>query len=136
MPVATQRQVLSRDQHSISRSQISDNALKVLYRLNKAGYDAFLVGGGVRDLLLGRRAKDFDIATNATPEQIKKLFSNCRLIGRRFRLAHVVFGRDVIEVATFRGHHHKVNTSKHMSSRSQRSWSYLHEKRRFQHYLQ
>ncbi len=119
MPVATQRQVLSRDQHSISRSQISDNALKVLYRLNKAGYDAFLVGGGVRDLLLGRRPKDFDIATNATPEQIKKLFSNCRLIGRRFRLAHVVFGRDVIEVATFRGHHHKVNTSKHMSSRSE-----------------
>ena len=92
--------------------------MKVLYRLNKAGYEAYLVGGGVRDLLLGRRPKDFNIVTDATPEQIKKLFSNCRLVGRRFRLAHVVFGRDVIEVATFRGHHHKVNTSKHISSRS------------------
>ena len=112
------RLILSRDQHPISRRQISDNALKVLYRLNKAGYEAYLVGGGVRDLLLGRAPKDFDVATNATPEQIRKLFSNCRLVGRRFRLAHVVFGRDVIEVATFRGHHHKVNTSKHISSQS------------------
>ena len=116
--MAEGRLILSRDQHPISRRQISDNALKVLYRLNKSGYEAYLVGGGVRDLLLGRAPKDFDIATDATPEQIKKLFSNCRLVGRRFRLAHVVFGRDVIEVATFRGHHHKVNTSKHLSSQS------------------
>lgn len=76
-----------------------------MYRLNKHGYDAFLVGGGVRDLLLGHKPKDFDIATNATPEQIEKLFRNCRLIGRRFRLAHIMFGREIIEVATFRGHH-------------------------------
>ncbi|MGR5177578.1 polynucleotide adenylyltransferase PcnB [Vibrio parahaemolyticus] len=98
-------QVYTREEHNISRKQISDNALKVLYRLNGAGFDAYLVGGGVRDLLLGEQPKDFDIATNATPEQIKKLFRNCRLIGRRFRLAHIMFGRDIIEVATFRGHH-------------------------------
>ncbi|WDE10988.1 polynucleotide adenylyltransferase PcnB [Thalassomonas haliotis] len=97
--------VLTRDQHPVSRKHISTNALKVLYRLNKGGYDAYLVGGGVRDIILGLEPKDFDIATNATPEQIKELFRNCRLIGRRFRLAHIVFGRDVIEVATFRGHH-------------------------------
>nr|WP_283107969.1 polynucleotide adenylyltransferase PcnB [Shewanella ulleungensis] len=97
--------IISRDGHSISRRQISENALKVLYRLNKSGYKAYLVGGGVRDILLGLQPKDFDVVTNATPEDIKKLFRNCRLVGRRFRLAHIVFGRDVIEVATFRGHH-------------------------------
>ncbi|GAL06545.1 poly(A) polymerase [Photobacterium aphoticum] len=98
-------QVYQRQEHGISRKDISENALKVLYRLNKAGFDAYLVGGGVRDLLLDKQPKDFDIATNATPEEIKHLFRNCRLIGRRFRLAHILFGRDVIEVATFRGHH-------------------------------
>lgn len=97
--------VVPRDQHAISRSDISENALKVLYRLSKAGYEAYLVGGGVRDLLLGKKPKDFDITTNATPEQVRKLFRNCRLVGRRFRLAHVMFGPEVIEVATFRGHH-------------------------------
>lgn len=97
--------MLSRDQHPVSRQFMSSSALKVLYRLNKGGYDAYLVGGGVRDILLGLKPKDFDIATNATPEQIKALFRNCRLIGRRFRLAHIVFGREIIEVATFRGHH-------------------------------
>lgn len=97
--------VFSRDQHPVSRKQMSPNALKVLYRLKSGGYDAYLVGGGVRDILLGLTPKDFDIATNATPEQIKALFRNCRLIGRRFRLAHIVFGREIIEVATFRGHH-------------------------------
>ena len=97
--------VLSRDQHPVSRQLLSPNALKVLYRLNKGGYDAYLVGGGVRDILLGFKPKDFDIATNATPEQVKDLFRNCRLIGRRFRLAHILFGREIIEVATFRGHH-------------------------------
>ncbi|WKE67425.1 polynucleotide adenylyltransferase PcnB [Gallaecimonas kandeliae] len=95
--------VIPRDEHNISRKDISDNALKVLYRLNKAGYEAYLVGGGVRDLLLGLHPKDFDIVTNAHPDDIKKLFRNCRLVGRRFRLAHILFGRDVIEVATFRG---------------------------------
>ncbi len=76
--------------------------MKVLYHLKDAGYDAYLVGGGVRDLLLGREPKDFDVVTNATPEQVKATFRNCRLIGRRFRLAHVYFGREIIEVATFR----------------------------------
>ena len=97
--------VLTRDQHPVSRKYISSSALKVLYRLNSGGYQAYLVGGGVRDIILGLKPKDFDIATNATPEQIKALFRNCRLIGRRFRLAHIVFGREIIEVATFRGHH-------------------------------
>jgi len=97
--------VLTRDQHPVSRQLLSPSALKVLYRLNKGGFDAYLVGGGVRDILLGQKPKDFDIATNATPEEIKGLFRNCRLIGRRFRLAHIVFGREIIEVATFRGHH-------------------------------
>jgi poly(A) polymerase len=97
--------VLTRDQHTVSRKKMSNNALKVLYRLNSGGFNAYLVGGGVRDLLLGLEPKDFDIATNATPEQIKDLFRNCRIIGRRFRLAHIVFGREIIEVATFRGHH-------------------------------
>lgn len=101
--------VITRDQHPISRGLLSENALKVLYRLNKGGYEAYLVGGGVRDILLGMSPKDFDIATNATPEQVKALFRNCRLIGRRFRLAHIVFGRDIIEVATFRGHHENAS---------------------------
>ncbi len=96
---------LSRDQHGISRQDISPNALKVLYRLKDAGFDAYLVGGCIRDLLMGLQPKDFDVVTNAHPEQVKQVFRNCRLIGRRFRLAHVVFGREVIEVATFRGHH-------------------------------
>lgn len=102
-------ELIPRDAHSISRKQISENALKVLYRLNKSGFQAYLVGGGVRDLLLGLEPKDFDVVTNATPEEIKKLFRNCRVVGRRFRLAHIVFGRDVIEVATFRGHHSGSN---------------------------
>lgn len=97
--------IITRDQHCVSRKGISPNALKVLNRLNSANYEAYLVGGGVRDLLLGLSPKDFDIATNATPEEIKQLFRNCRLIGRRFRLAHILFGREVIEVATFRADH-------------------------------
>jgi poly(A) polymerase len=92
-----------RADHCISRRNISNGALRVLYRLNEAGYQAFLVGGAVRDLLLGGHPKDFDIATNAKPEEVRGLFRNCRLIGRRFRLAHVVFGREIVEVATFRG---------------------------------
>ncbi|WCP67566.1 polynucleotide adenylyltransferase PcnB [Vibrio tubiashii] len=108
--------IITRQEHNISRKKISDNALKVLYRLHGAGFDAYLVGGGVRDLLLGQAPKDFDIATNATPEQIRQLFKNCRLIGRRFRLAHIMFGRDIIEVATFRGHHQEP--SKNVSQQS------------------
>lgn len=108
--------VIPREQHSISRKDISENALKVLYRLNKSGYEAYLVGGGVRDLLLGKKPKDFDITTNATPEQVRKLFRNCRLVGRRFRLAHVMFGPEIIEVATFRGHHEQNPESDKNSS--------------------
>src|SRR5688572_31627175 len=94
--------IIPRAEHSISRSAISPNALRVLYRLREAGYEAFLVGGCVRDLLLGIEPKDFDIATSALPEEVKRTFRNCRLIGRRFRLAHVFFGREIVEVATFR----------------------------------
>src|SRR5678809_1598113 len=94
--------IIPRAEHSISRSAISPNALRVLYRLREAGYEAFLVGGCVRDLLLGITPKDFDIATSALPEEVKRTFRSCRLIGRRFRLAHVFFGREIIEVATFR----------------------------------
>ncbi len=94
--------VIPRSEHSISRAQISPNALKVLYRLKEAGYQAFLVGGAVRDLLLGIKPKDFDVATNALPDEVRRVFRNCRLIGRRFRLAHVHFGQEIIEVATFR----------------------------------
>ncbi len=96
---------IPRSEHCVSRKNISVNALKVLNRLHDAGHRALLVGGGVRDLLLGGRPKDFDVATDATPEEVRALFRNCRLIGRRFRLAHVHFGREVIEVATFRGDH-------------------------------
>lgn len=95
--------VIPRAEHSISRAQIDENTLKVLYRLHRNGYRACLVGGGVRDLLLGRRPKDFDVGTDATPAQVKKLFRNCFLVGRRFRLAHICFSRkEVVEVATFR----------------------------------
>ena len=94
--------IVPRDGHGISRKDISPNALRVLYRLREGGFAAFLVGGAVRDLLIGGHPKDFDVATDATPEQVKSLFRNCRLIGRRFRLAHVIYGREIIEVATFR----------------------------------
>lgn len=89
----------------VTRRDISPNALKIISQLQEAGYDSYLVGGCVRDLMIGKKPKDFDIATAAHPEQIDQLFSNCRLIGRRFRLAHIRYGREVIEVATFRGHH-------------------------------
>ncbi|GLQ33663.1 polynucleotide adenylyltransferase PcnB [Litoribrevibacter albus] len=96
---------IGRDSHPVSRKQISNNALKVLYRLESAGFEAYLVGGCIRDILLDHQPKDFDIATNAHPEQVHKLFRNSRLIGRRFRLVHVHFGREIIEVATFRANH-------------------------------
>ncbi len=102
VPVASAPRIVPRAEHTISRAHISPNALKVLYRLNEAGFQAFLVGGAVRDLLLGIRPKDFDVATNALPEEVRRLFRNSRLIGRRFRLAHVHFGPEIIEVATFR----------------------------------
>jgi poly(A) polymerase len=94
--------VIPRAEHSISRQQINPAALKVLYGLKEAGYDAYLVGGCVRDLLLGHEPKDFDVATNASPEEVHKVFRRSQLIGRRFKLVHVRFGREIIEVATFR----------------------------------
>ncbi len=94
--------VYTRPEHCISRKNIDPDALKVLYRLSALGYTAYLVGGGVRDLLMGRKPKDFDVGTSATPNEVKRAFRNCFLIGRRFRLAHVRFGEKVIETATFR----------------------------------
>src|SRR6185437_502711 len=99
---AAKPRVIPRAEHTVSRSHVSPNALRGLYRLKDAGFHAFLVGGCVRDLLLGMEPKDFDVATDALPEQVKRLFRNCRLVGRRFRLAHVFFGQVIIEVATFR----------------------------------
>src|SRR3990170_5505696 len=98
--------IIPRAEHNISRTAISENALKVLYRLKNAGYKACLVGGGVRDLLLNLKPKDFDVVTDALPEQIRELFRNSRLIGRRFRLVHVRYGEEIIEVSTFRAAHH------------------------------
>jgi poly(A) polymerase len=94
--------IVPRAEHVLSRKLIDPEALKVLYRLNQSKYTAYLVGGSVRDLLLGRKPKDFDIGTSAQPYEVKKLFRNCWIIGRRFRLAHVRFGEKTIEVATFR----------------------------------
>src|SRR4051812_701871 len=94
--------IVPRAEHTISRSDVDPDALKVLYRLHEHHYIAYLVGGSVRDLLLNRRPKDFDIGTSAHPHQVKKLFRNCWIIGRRFRLAHVKYGNKTIEVATFR----------------------------------
>jgi len=114
--VSTDPVVITRSEHGISRKNIDEPALKVLYRLHNAGYQACLVGGAVRDLLLGRHPKDFDVATDATPEQVSKLFRNCRLIGRRFRLAHIHFGRQIIEVATFRAPHGELHEEHHDES--------------------
>ena len=94
--------VLARPEHQLSRGNLSSEALKVLYRLHRSGYAAYLVGGSVRDLLLGNRPKDFDVATNARPQEIRRLFRNSRVIGRRFRLVHVYFRAGIVEVATFR----------------------------------
>lgn len=94
--------IITRQEHGISRKLMSPNALRILYRLKDNGYVAYLVGGCVRDLLLGREPKDFDVVTNATPGEVKRMFRNCRLVGRRFRLAHLHFHEELIEVATFR----------------------------------
>lgn len=99
---STSPRIVPREQHPISRRQFPPNVLHVLYQLHRRGYLAYLVGGGVRDLLLDRKPKDMDIVTDATPEEVRRVFRNCRLIGRRFRLAHVHFGEEIVEVATFR----------------------------------
>ncbi|MBJ6726071.1 polynucleotide adenylyltransferase PcnB [Geomesophilobacter sediminis] len=97
-----QKNVIPRAEHCISRSLLSPNGVRVLYKLKEQGFTAYLVGGGVRDLLLGREPKDFDVVTDATPNELKRIFRNCRLIGRRFRLAHLHFHDEIVEVATFR----------------------------------
>lgn len=94
--------IYKRSEHCISRKNIDKDALRVLYRLSSLGYTAYLVGGSVRDLLLGRTPKDFDVGTSAKPNEVRHAFRNCFLIGRRFRLAHVKFGDNIIETATFR----------------------------------
>lgn len=102
-PAPTEPRIIPRRDHPISRKLIDPDALKVLYRLSNNGYKAYLVGGGVRDLLLGKTPKDFDVATDAKPEEVRRLFRNSRIIGRRFRLAHVFFhGNKIVEVSTFR----------------------------------
>jgi poly(A) polymerase len=109
--VAASAELIQRDKHNVSRKKISANALKVLYKLHNSGYQAFLVGGCVRDILLGQEPKDFDVATNAKPEQVRNLFRNCRLIGKRFVLAHIHFDKEIIEVATFRAAGNNEHTS-------------------------
>lgn len=101
--------IVHQEQHGINKRLISPNALKVINRLQDNGYSAFIVGGGIRDILLDTNPKDFDVATDATPEQVKRLFSNAMIIGRRFRIVHVRFGREIIEVTTFRDHHEQAN---------------------------
>lgn len=102
LPIAKK---IPRSNHNVSRRFISENALKVISRLSSEGFEAYLVGGAVRDMMLGKTPKDFDIATDATPEELRKLFRNARIIGRRFRIVHILFGPEIIEVTTFRGHH-------------------------------
>ncbi|CAL4320161.1 Poly(A) polymerase I [Buchnera aphidicola (Chaitophorus sp. 3695)] len=104
--------IITKKKHNISRNKISKNAIKILFRLHKSGYEAYLVGGSVRDLIIGNQPKDFDLATSATPLELQKLFKNCRLIGRRFQIAHIMFKKETIEVSTFRGHHHNKNHKK------------------------
>lgn len=94
--------IIKQDKHKISKAQLTNNVISIVEKLKKAGFQAYIVGGGVRDLLLSCKPKDFDIATDAKPEQVRAIFKNSRIIGRRFRLIHVYFGRDIIEVATFR----------------------------------
>ncbi len=110
--------VIPRSKHAISNQNISRNAIKVIERLHQANYEAYLVGGGVRDLLLDGRPKDFDVATNATPEQVRKLFRSARIVGRRFRIVHVRYGREIIEVTTFRSHHNENEGKANESAQS------------------
>jgi poly(A) polymerase len=106
-PLGNQPVRIPRAEHTLSRHQISQAALSVLYQLRGAGHQAYLVGGGIRDVLLGRTPKDFDVVTDALPDEVRRLFRSCRLIGRRFVLAHVRFNKEIVEVATFRAHHDK-----------------------------
>ncbi|WP_257284149.1 polynucleotide adenylyltransferase PcnB [Endozoicomonas sp. SESOKO1] len=114
-----QKTIIPRDKHPVSRRYINDNALKVINRLNGQGYEAYLVGGCIRDLYLDLHPKDFDVATNASPEEVRRLFRNSRLIGRRFKLVHVLFGREMIEVATFRASHEQQHHGREKSRHSE-----------------
>ena len=114
VPLRRRPKVYPREAHSLSRTAIDKNALKVLYRLRNAGFQAHLVGGSVRDLLLGLAVKDFDVVTDAHPKQVRELFRNGRLIGRRFRLVHVRYGNEIIEVSTFRTAHHVTDADGEM----------------------
>ncbi|MEM9398282.1 MAG: polynucleotide adenylyltransferase PcnB [Pseudomonadota bacterium] len=113
--------VIPRDQHCVSRKDISQGALRVMARLRGEGHQAYLVGGAVRDLLLGGHPKDFDVATDATPEQVRSAFKSARIIGRRFRIVHVRQGREIIEVTTFRGSHTAPEETEPESSQAKRS---------------
>ena len=129
LPGLERATVIPRDGHTISRNQIAPNALKVLYRLLSADFHAYIVGGGIRDILLGNKPKDFDIATNAKPEEIKKLFRNARVIGRRFKIVHIRFGREIIEVTTFRANHNPQNQiADHVPRRQIRGLDSAHSK--------
>ncbi len=119
LPGIEQAAVIPRAQHGISRQDISEAALRVIRGLQDAGFAAFLVGGCVRDLLLGLHPKDFDIATDARPEDVRRIFRRSRIIGRRFRIVHVRFGREIIEVTTFRGHHEASNRLADAPTRAQ-----------------
>lgn len=111
--------IVNREDHSVSRKLISPNALKVLYRLSEGNFGAYLVGGCVRDILIGNKPKDFDVATDATPEQVRGLFKNARIIGRRFKIVHIRYGREIIEVTTFRANHDALNEIEDGVSRRQ-----------------
>src|SRR5947208_3232483 len=106
----TSATIIDRAGHSISRKRIPENVLKVLYRLHRSGYRAYLCGGSVRDLIMSRQPKDFDIATDAHPGEIRRLFRNSRIIGRRFRLVHIIFQDMIVEVATFRREPERATT--------------------------
>lgn len=111
-PAASRRVVIPANEHELTNEAISPNAIRVIQKLQESGFAAYLVGGGIRDILLEGQPKDFDVATNATPEQTKRLFRNAMIIGRRFRIVHVRFGREIIEVTTFRAHHDQSKSSK------------------------
>lgn len=113
LPKDSKPTIIAKSEHQISKNQLNKNVLSILVKLKNAGFEAYIVGGGVRDLLLGYKPKDFDIATDARPEQVRSLFKNCRIIGRRFRLAHIYFGREIIEVATFRATPEPEKNTKH-----------------------
>lgn len=118
--IRTTPEVINSGQHSLQRGQFSRHAVNIVERLQNAGYQAYLVGGCVRDQLLGITPKDFDVATSATPEQVRAEFRNARIIGRRFKLVHIHFGREIIEVATFRANHPEVEEeNSHTSSRNE-----------------